>query len=258
MTPGRTALDRVLVGFAILGVWQLASLVAGSYWLATPWATLLRLVRGLTTGEYFFHGGYTVAAAAAGFVLGAVPGVLLPLALRRRPLLRKVLDPYLVAGYGLPKLALAPLFILWLGIGLEAKVALVASVVFFLVFFSTTAGVDGIDRRTLQMARVVGARDWQVARHIVLPAVVPYVFAGIRVATPYAIGGVVISELISSNRGLGYLVQLGAMNFSTPDVFGAILAITLLTGTASWAVAVVEARLMRWKSTLALTGVPSV
>lgn len=247
MKIGQTARDRILIVVFAIAAWQLVSMAAGAYWVSPPHTTLLRFFKGLWSGEYAFHAGYTLGAALAGFVIGTAPGIALPMVLRRTPVIRKILDPFLIAGYGLPKLALAPLFILWLGIGVEAKIALVASVVFFLVFFSTTAGVESVEKRTLQMARVVGASDYQVSRHIVWPAVIPFVFAGVRVATPYAIGGVVISELISSNRGLGYLVQLGAMNFSTTDVLAVILAITLLTGAASWLVAVAEARLMRWK-----------
>jgi NitT/TauT family transport system permease protein len=205
----RTFRDRVLIGAGFLLAWQAASMIFGSYWISPPHVTFMRFFKGVVSGEYAFHAVYTLGAALAGFVLGGVPGVALPLLLRRHHVVKRILDPFFVAGYGLPKLALAPLFILWLGIGIEAKVVLVASVVFFLVFFTTTAGVESIEKRTLQMARVVGASDYQVSRHIVWPSSIPFIFAGIRVATPYAIGGVVISELISSNRGLGYLVQLG-------------------------------------------------
>ena len=247
MNVSQTIRDRVLIGVGFLVAWYVASMVSGPYWISPPHVTFVRFAKGVVSGEYAFHALYTLGAALAGFVLGGIPGVALPLLLRRLPLARRILDPFMVAGYGLPKLALAPLFILWLGIGIEAKVVLVASVVFFLVFFTTTAGVESVEKRTLQMARVVGASDYQVSRHIVWPSAIPFIFAGIRVATPYAIGGVVISELISSNRGLGYLVQLGATNFSTADVLAAIVAITILTGAASWLVSAVEARLMRWK-----------
>jgi NitT/TauT family transport system permease protein len=249
MSVSQTTIDRTLIGVGFLVVWHVASMITGAYWISPPHVTFLRFAKGLFSGEYAFHGYYTLGAALAGFLLGGIPGVALPLLLRRLPLIRRVLDPFLMAGYGVPKLALAPLFILWLGIGIEAKIVLVASVVFFLVFFTTTAGVESVEKRTLQMARVMGANDFQVARHIVWPSAIPFIFAGIRVATPYAIGGVVISELISSNRGLGYLVQLGATNFSTADVLAAIVAITLLTGAASWLVSSVEAHLMRWKGT---------
>ena len=162
--------------------------------------------------------------------------MLLPFLLRRQPIVVAILDPFMVGGYGAPKLAFAPLFILWFGIGIESKIALVASVVFFIVYFSTLSGVRALDAKLVQMAQVVGASERQVARHIVFPGAVPYIFAGFRIAVPYAIGGAVIAELISSNRGLGYLVQTGAMNFDTTSVFVAILVATLIVHAANWIV----------------------
>jgi NitT/TauT family transport system permease protein len=241
------AADIVLVAVAVLVAWQLISLAFGAYWVTPPLATFERLLSLIASGELSRHTGYTLAAAASGFALGAVPGVLLPLALRRHPLLVRILDPFLVAGYGLPKLALAPLFILWFGIGIESKIALAASVVFFIVFFSTMAGVQSVDPRLTRMARVLGASEAQLARRVIWPAVLPHLFAGIRIATPYAIGGVIISELVSANRGLGYLIQYGAMSFSTPDIFAIVLAITVLIAASSGFAAALERWLLRWR-----------
>ena len=157
-----------------------------------------------------------------------MPGAVLPFLLRRAPRLTAVLDPYLVAGYGMPKLALAPLFILWFGIGLASKVALVASIVFFLIFFSTAAGVRGTDVHLVAMARVAGASERAVARHVVWPGAVPHVFAGLKIALSYAIGAAVVGELISSNRGLGYLIQAASQDFDTTTAFAGLIACTLL------------------------------
>ena len=173
--------------------------------------------------------------------------MLLPFLLRRHPLIVAILDPFMVGGYGAPKLAFAPLFILWFGIGIESKIALVASVVFFIVYFSTLAGVRALDPKLVQMAQIAGAGERHVARHIVFPAAVPHIVAGFRIAVPYAIGGAVIAELISSNRGLGYLVQTGAMNFDTTSVFSAILAATLIVHGANWLLNVGERALLRWR-----------
>ena len=173
--------------------------------------------------------------------------MLLPFLLRRHPIIVAILDPFMVGGYGAPKLAFAPLFILWFGIGIESKIALVASVVFFIVYFATLSGVRALDAKLVQMAQIVGASERQVARHIVFPGAVPAIFAGFRIAVPYAIGAAVIAELISSNRGLGYLVQTGAMNFDTTSVFAAIVAATLLVLGANWLMNSLETLLLRWR-----------
>jgi NitT/TauT family transport system permease protein len=173
--------------------------------------------------------------------------VLLPFLLRRQPIVVAILDPFMVGGYGAPKLAFAPLFILWFGIGIESKIALVAAVVFFIVYFSTLSGVRALEPKLVQMAQVMGANERQVGRHIVFPGAVPAIFAGFRIAVPYAIGGAVIAELISSNRGLGYLVQTGAMNFDTTQVFVAILAATIIVHAFIAVIDVGERFLLRWR-----------
>ena len=162
--------DRLVVTVAVLIAWQLAAVAFGAHWISPPLATARRVLELALNGELARHALYTLAAAAGGFILGGVPGGILPFVLRRAPRLAAVLDPYLVAAYGMPKLALAPLFILWFGIGLASKVTLVASIVFFLVFFSAAAGVRATDVRLVAMARVVGASERALARHVVFPA----------------------------------------------------------------------------------------
>ena len=97
------------------------------------------------------------------------------------------------------------------------------------------------------MAQVMGASERNVARHIVFPGAVPYIFTGLRIAMPYSIGGAVIAELISANRGLGYLVQLGAMNFDTTGIFTALAMTTLIVFIGNWSVDAAERRLLRWR-----------
>ena len=243
----RTVFDRVLVLALILTAWQIGSAIVGIYWLSSPWATISRFVAQSLDGELVRHAGYTLGEAAAGTFIGGAPAVLLPFVLRRHPIIVAILDPFMIGGYGAPKLAFAPLFILWFGIGIESKIALVASVVFFIVYFATLSGVRALDAKLVQMAQIAGASERQVARHIVMPASVPAIFLGFRVAVPYAIGAAVIAELISSNRGLGFLVQSGAMNFDTTSVFAAILAATFVVLGANWLMNRLEALLLRWR-----------
>src|SRR5215831_20908776 len=209
MMRWRTYTDRLIVLAVILAAWQLGSFFVGPYWLSSPWAVATRFCAQIWNGELIRHGGYTIEEALIGTLVGGVPAVLLPFLLRRQPIIIAILDPFMIGGYGAPKLAFAPLFILWFGIGTESKIALVASVVFFIVYFNTLSGVRALDPKLVQMAQVMGANERDVARHIVLPGAVPYIFTGFRITMPYSIGGAVIAELISANRGLGYLIQLG-------------------------------------------------
>jgi NitT/TauT family transport system permease protein len=247
MARWQTLIDRLIVLVVILAAWQAGSFYFGTYWLSSPWGVASRFVTQAFDGILLENASYTIEESLLGVIIGGVPAVLLPFLLRRHPLVVAILDPFMVGGYGAPKLAFAPLFVLWFGIGIESKVALVASVVFFIVYFSTLTGVRALDPRLVQMAQVAGAGERHVARHIVFPAAVPHILAGFRIAVPYAIGGAVIAELISSNRGLGYLVQTGAMNFDTTSVFVAILAATLIVHGANWLLGLGERALLRWR-----------
>ena len=243
----RARFDQFLVLVALIAIWQALSFALGVYWVGSPFGVSARVFAGILNGDLLRHASYTAGEAAAGFVLGAVPAAALPFLLRRRPIITAILDPFMVGGYGAPKLALAPLFILWFGIGIWSKIALVAITVFFIVYFSALAGIRALDPKLVQMAQVAGANERDVARHIVFPGAVPYIFTGLRIAMPYSIGGAVIAELISANRGLGYLVQLGAMNFDTTGVFAALVIVTLIVFIGNWSVNAVERRLLRWR-----------
>jgi NitT/TauT family transport system permease protein len=257
--PGRLAVwlrgrgDQLIVLVVLIAIWQALSLWLGAYWVGTPWGTVTRLVSGVLSGDILRHAGYTLLEAVLGFLIGGLPAAALPFALRRAPIVTAILDPFMVGGYGAPKLALAPLFILWFGIGIESKVALVAITVFFIVYFSTLAGIRALDAKLVVMAQVMGASERHVARHIVFPGAVPYIFTGFRIAMPYSIGGAVIAELLSANRGLGYLIQLSAMNFDTTGIFVALVATACIVFIGNWSVNAVERSFLRWRPPADLT-----
>jgi NitT/TauT family transport system permease protein len=276
------SVDRLLVFLALIAIWVALWATFGSYWVGSPWGVATRLgtavwsdvwlalgyvlgplwsdsalgvmtkpgdmgLQGQLQGQILVHASYTLLEAVAGFLLGALPAAALPFLLRRLPLVTAIIDPFMVGGYGAPKLALAPLFILWFGIGIESKIALVAITVFFIVYFSALAGIRALDAKLVQMAQVAGASERAVARHIVFPGAVPYIFTGFRIAMPYSIGGAVIAELISANRGLGYLIQLAANNFDTTGIFIALVTVTCIVFLGNWSVDVVERWLLRWR-----------
>jgi NitT/TauT family transport system permease protein len=243
----QTAGDRLVLLLAILALWQVASHWSGPQWIPPPALVAKRFWLGLASGDLWFHSRYTLAAALLGFLLGGVPGAVLPFALRRLPVVQAILDPYLVAGYGAPKVALTPLFVIWFGIGLESKVALVTAVVFFMVFFMTAAGLRATDQKLIAMARVYGADERLIAREIVWPAAVPFIFTSFRVAAPYAIGTAVVGELISSNRGLGYFIQSAATNFDPAGIFVGVVALAALVIGLNAVFSWTEGRLLAWR-----------
>ncbi len=247
MQTRRRWLDVAAVAVVLVAGWQGASLWLGEFWASSPSGTAASFWRLLEAGEILRHSLFTLEETAFGLLIGLPPGIMLPFLLRRHAHLRAVLDPFFVAAYGIPKLALAPLFIVWFGIGIGSKVALVASVGFFILFFNTSAGIRAVDARLVTMARVLGAGERRVLIDVIWPGAVPYVFAGLRAAMPYAIGGAVVTELISSNRGLGYLIQLSANRFNTNDVFAGLVAVLFIVIACNWAVHSMERYLLRWR-----------
>jgi NitT/TauT family transport system permease protein len=253
-TNWRVVCDRIVVFVLVIAGWEACSVFFGTIWFSSPWSVLTRYVQEIGSGDLFFQAVYTLKAAFYGSLVGGIPGALLPFALRRHPVAGAILDPYFAGGYGVPKLALAPLFILWFGVDLEPKVALVAAIVSFLVFFSTTAGVNAVNAQYVSVARVFGASERDIARHIVWPGAIPYAFAGFRIAAPYAIGAAVVGELISSNRGLGYMIQSGATDFDTTLVFVSLTTLTILVVAINLLVARCERWLLRWRPPQRATG----
>ncbi|MGE3245315.1 MAG: ABC transporter permease [Beijerinckiaceae bacterium] len=243
----RGQIDRLLVLVALVGIWQVLSWTLGVYWVGSPWQVTVRLVQGVAGLDLLGHASYTLWEAVAGFLLGGVPAVALPFLLRRLPFATAVLDPFMVGGYGMPKLALAPLFILWFGIGIESKIALITFTVFFIVYFATLGGIRALDPKLVQTAQILGASEYQVARQVVFPGAVPHIFAGFRLAMPYAIGGAVVAELISANQGLGYLVQFHSMNFDTTGVFVALVMVCIIVFIGNWLVNAIERSLLKWR-----------
>jgi NitT/TauT family transport system permease protein len=229
----------------VIVLWQGLSLVFSSYWLPAPWSVASRLVNDLVNGDMLIHMLYTSAESILGFCLGGIPAVTLPFLLRRRPGLTAVIDPFMTIGYTVPKLVLAPLLLLWFGIGIGSKVAAVALSTFFIVYFNAHAGVHDVDPKLTQLAKIVGATESHIARYVVLPGAAPHILVGVRLALPYSIGSAVLAELLSANRGLGYVIQFSATAFDTTGVFAALVALGVIVFVSNAAVAGSERRLRR-------------
>lgn len=242
-----TLFDRAVVVVLLLGLWKAASLQVGPEWVSSPEMVALEIWNWIVSGSLYRHAIFTLQAAILGFLIGGVPGAVLPFLIRRIPFVVAVIEPFMLAGYAIPKLALTPLLVIWFGIGLWSKVALVASVSFFLLFFNAMAGIRSIQPRLVRMAEIVGANNQQVSRLIVFPATIAFIFTGIRVSLPLSIGGAAIAEMISSNRGLGYLIQLSATNFDATGSFAGIVVLGTVVALTNLIVDFAESKLLAWK-----------
>lgn len=243
----RLALMRVALLFALLAFWEFASgRLVPEFFISSPSKIFARFWRWVQSGDIFFHASITATEAVLGFMIGSVIGIAVGLLLGRNEFLARLLDPFIMTIYSLPKIALAPLFILWIGIGLDMKVIFTAVIVFFLVFLNTYTGVRNVSRELISIIKLMGARERQVVQKVVLPSAIAWVFAGLRISVPYALMGAVVGELMASNRGLGSLLVRAQGEFDTAGVFAALIAIMVLAVFFNGLVRIAERRLMPW------------
>src|SRR6185437_2760165 len=174
-------------------------------------------------------------------------GLVLGVALGWSKRLSDAVDPIVMGFYSLPRVSLAPLFIIWLGIGLLAKVALVASVVLFVVLFNVREGMRNVDRDIVEAFRSMNASRSAMVRHVVVPSLVPWIFASIRIGIGMALIGAVVAELIGSSRGLGWYVMHSTGTYDMTGSITALVVLMILAIIFNWALAVVERRMLRWR-----------
>jgi len=233
---------------ALLVVWQLVSDATDSaFWISSPTAIWGQLTDWIANGDLFFHLGITLQEMAWGLLFGATSGIVAGFVLGLSPTLARIFDPLIMAMYALPKLALAPLFVLWFGIGIVMKTVLTAVIVFFLVFYNTYAGVRDRDAELVDVLRVMGAQRHHIIRKIVLPGAMSFVYVGLKLAIPYSLVGAIIGEIIASNRGLGFMLMSSAGAFNTKGVFAVLFVLTLISTFLNAVLNKTEEHVLRWK-----------
>lgn len=239
---------RLLIALALLAAWEWASgRLVPKVWISSPSAVWAVLGGWIADGSLWRHLGATGLAAAIGYAAGAAAGVGAGLALGLLPWLDRVLAPFLGALYALPKVALAPLFVITLGIGIESKVVLVAATVFFLVLYGTLDGLRDADRDLAVQLELMGAQHDETVRLALLPATLPWIFTSLRLAVRYAFTAAILGELIASNEGLGYLIESSAGRFNTASVFAAVAVLVVLSVAITEALSRTEQWGLRWR-----------
>jgi NitT/TauT family transport system permease protein len=235
--------DRLalFVGF-VLGWHVLSSTIVDPFWISSPLMVVERLWRIILNGDLFWHASATVWQALLGLGLGLVVGFGCGLVLSRYPRLAAAVDPYVMGLYSLPRIALAPLFILWFGIGLLSKVMMVFSFVVFIFLLNTMEGMRGVDRDLVDLMRSMRASPAFIARRVQLPSMLPWLFAAARISVGLALIGSVLGELLGANRGLGWYVEHASGRLDTTGVFAGLTALMIIAVLMNQAVNLLE----RW------------
>jgi NitT/TauT family transport system permease protein len=240
---------RIGLALLLLALWKLGADFAGPVYVADPVKVFQRLATDLLSGALPHHIYVTLRLSAMGFAIGCLFGIALPFVLRRMPRLTAAVEPYIMASVGVPKYALVPLFILWFGIDDAPKLWLVGLLVFYPVFIAVFAGIRNVDRRLINMARVVGASETMISREVIWNSLLPFFFAALKIALPRAVSAAIIGEFLVGNAGLGYLIEYSRQNFDTTGVFVGIFVATALVLVINAILVWVDRRFNAWRPT---------
>jgi len=240
---------RLGVLAVVVALWELVVRLGIStpFWISSPTMLTERIVADLGSVEIVGHVGVTLYETLSGFAIGCVLGGISGYVLARRPRLHAALDPYLTAIYSLPRVALAPLFILWFGIGAASKIALGVSIVYFILLMNTYTGVRNVDTDLLNAVRTMGATDRYLTRRIILPSCVPWIFAGMRIGMGMALIGAVVGEMLAGQHGMGHLLAVASGSFDTTGVFSSLAILAVLAMGINSLMRTLEGRLSRWQ-----------
>ena len=206
-----------------------------------------RIVDWFVTGDILIHLGVTLFETLMAFALGTLGGLGVGMWLALSPTAAAVLDPYIKALNSMPRVILAPIFSVWFGLGVWSKVALGFTLVFFIVFFNVYQGVREVSPNVLASARMLGASQRQLLRHVYLPSAMSWVFSSLHTSVGLAFVGAVVGEYLGSARGVGYLILQAEGTFDINTVFAGILVLTGFALFLDALVSVLEKRLMKWQ-----------
>jgi NitT/TauT family transport system permease protein len=239
---------RVAVVLGILGLWQfLSGRVIQQFLISNPIDVAKKLVDLVGTGQLNHDIFVTGQELVLGWTLGAVSGAVVGWAFGAVKFLGEVMEPIINAINGIPKIAMAPMFLLWFGLGIGSKVAVASMIVFFIVFYNVFSGMRNVPQPLCDVARVMGGSRWFVIRNVVAPSVAVPLFASLKAGVPLAMIGVIAGEYISAQEGLGYYTMTATQQFDPAGLFAAIVIIVVMVVVGCAIIAAFERRALKWQ-----------
>ncbi|MFI2262723.1 ABC transporter permease [Streptomyces tubercidicus] len=244
---------RVLLLVGLLGLWEwlARTAVIDPFNFSMPskiWDQMSQwALHGTPQGSLWEQIWYTLYEALLGWVIGVLGGVVLGIALGRIRFLADVLGPYIKVLNALPRIVLAPIFLIWFGLGPASKVASAVVLVFFPVFFNAFQGAREVDRNLVANSRILGASNRQVTLQVVIPSATSWIFTSLHVSFGFALIGAIVGEYIGATKGLGLLVSASQGTFNAAGVYAAMVILAVVALLAEGLLAFLERRLFRWK-----------
>lgn len=241
-------LAQLLLLGGSLTAWQVASGVFKlEFWISSPMAVVQAMLAWAGDGTLASDVGVTLLEAGFGFVLGATAGALVGFLFGWFRGLGDLFEPFIMSFYTLPKIALAPLFVLWFGIGTLNKVMFAGLLVFFMIFFTTFQGTRQVDADLIANARLMGASRFATWTKIALPFSAVWVFTGLRIGLPYSLIGAIVGEFVAAQSGVGYRIKQATSEFDTASVFAGLVVLSAISFVLLGLLKLIEKRTLRWQ-----------
>jgi NitT/TauT family transport system permease protein len=244
---------RIFILIVFLGGWEISSRTEwiDPFFYSMPSAIAVRIyewvTEGTSEGPLWYHLYVTMEEALIGFFTGALAGIVIGIALGRNRMAADVFSIYIKVINSIPRVVLAPIFIMLFGLGLASKVALSFVMVFFVVFSNAFQGVREADRALIANAEILGASHWQLTRHVVVPSAMSWIFASLHVSFGFAIIGAIVGEFVGSRYGIGLLINIAKGSFDAAGMYAAIVIIMVVALTAEYLMTLIEKRLAKWR-----------
>lgn len=246
-----------LLFVVVTGLWEAAIryFEVPIYLFPAPSNIFHALVDRLGSGLYIKHALYTLSEAMTGFLIAAIAGISIGSVIAQFRVVEKTLYPYLIAIQTTPKIAIAPLFIMWFGFGMTSKVIIAAIISFFPILVNVIAGLRSTDVQRIELMRSLRASRWQIFCMVKLPSALPMIFAGLQIGVIFSILGAIVGEFVGSNAGLGNLILQMNFNLDTAGVFGALVCLSAMGITLHLIMQRIQKRLLFWAEDTKVTSV---
>src|SRR6266496_4272411 len=244
---------RVLLLVVFIGGWQFTTSVGiiDPFFWGQPsgiWNQLVTWVtQGTAQGSLWQQIAVTLEEATIGFIIGVFFGVIFAVVLGRNRFLADVLSPFIKAANAIPRVTLAPLFVIALGLGIQSKIALAAVLVFFIVFFNAFQGVREVDRNMLANAQILGASQRQLSTSVIIPSAMSWIFASLHTSFSFALVGAVVGEFLGATEGIGLMIQNAGNNFNVNGVFAGMVILAVVALASEAVITALENRLIKWR-----------
>ncbi len=240
---------QLLLVVVVFGGWQVGAVTGAidRFFFPAPADILVQVWRWITDPSFYRHVGVTVAETGLGYLIGTASGIACGIWLGLSVKAARVLDPFIKAFNAIPRVVLAPIFVLWFGLGWGSKIALAATLVFFITFFNAMQGVREVNPAVLANARILGADRTALLRHVYFPAAASWILSSLRTSVGFAVVGAIIGEYLGASAGLGYLIAQAEGNFNSIAVFAGIVILAVFVLIVDRLLDLLESSVITWR-----------